>query len=172
MPKMQENDHWNDLMQFHLPRYEEIPNIGLYLDQTAKYINSFFEPLGDVLITPSMISNYVKHDLLPNPVKKQYHQEQIAYLFFITIAKTVLSLSNIQILLTLQKEQYSLEQAYEYFRNELHSTLFHVFGLSKSMTELEENASLEKKLCRNTIVAVSHKIYLDRSIGNISEKAE
>ena len=78
-------------VQFSLPRYEEIPDIGLYLDQTAKYINSYLEPLGEMSITPSMISNYVKHGLVENPIKKQYGQEQIAYLFFIAIAKSVLS---------------------------------------------------------------------------------
>lgn len=172
MAKKEAKTKRTDLDSFHLPRYEEIPDIGLYLDQTAKYINSYLEPLGDVSITTSMISNYVKHGLLSNPVKKQYRQEQIAYLFFITIAKAVLSLGNIQILLALQKESYSPAQAYDYFRDEFHSTLFDVFGLSKSVTALEEDAPLAKKLCRNTIVAVAHKIYLDRSIGAFSAKDE
>ena len=30
---------------FHLPRYQEIPDVGLYLEQTAKYIDSYLSPL-------------------------------------------------------------------------------------------------------------------------------
>ena len=44
---------------FHLPRYQEIPDVGLYLEQTAKYIDSYLSPLEDISITGSMISNYV-----------------------------------------------------------------------------------------------------------------
>ena len=27
---------------FSLPRYEDLPHMGLYLDQTVQYVNSFF----------------------------------------------------------------------------------------------------------------------------------
>ena len=77
---------------FHLPRYQEIPDVGLYLVQAAKYINSSLMPLGDGMLTGSMISNYVKKGLIGNPVKKQYSRDQIAYLIFIAICKSVLSL--------------------------------------------------------------------------------
>ena len=80
------------VQQFRLPRYQELPDVGLYLEQTTKYLNSFLAPLGCLEITSSMISNYVKKGLIANPVKKQYGREQIAYLFFIAVAKSVLSL--------------------------------------------------------------------------------
>ena len=32
---------------FRLPRYNEIPNVGLYLEQTTKYISQYLEPLPD-----------------------------------------------------------------------------------------------------------------------------
>ena len=76
---------------FRLPRYKEIPDMGLYLEQTTKYINGYLKPLGCMEITTSMLSNYVKKGLVPNPVKKQYFAEHIAYLFFVTIAKTIIS---------------------------------------------------------------------------------
>ena len=72
---------------FCLPRYNEIPNVGLYLEQTTKYICEYLAPLGEFSLTSSMISNYVKKGLIANPVKKQYSREQIAYLFFIAVAK-------------------------------------------------------------------------------------
>lgn len=158
--------------QFHLPRYEEIPDIGFYLDQTAKYINTYLEPLGEMSITTSMISNYVKHGLVENPVKKQYGQEQIAYLFFIAIAKSVLSLGNIQVILNMQRASYAPEVAYNYFRDEFLAVLADVFELPDAVTAPTPEASLEQKICRNTVVAVAHKIYLDRSIRSFATTSE
>ena len=69
------------IADFRLPRYNEIPNVGLYLEQATKYVCEYLAPLGEYNLTPSMISNYVKKGLIANPVKKQYSREQIAYLF-------------------------------------------------------------------------------------------
>ena len=80
------------LKDFRLPRYNEIPNMGLYLDQATKYVYEYLAPLGEYTLTPSMISNYVKKGLIANPVKKLYGRDHIAYLFFIAVAKSVLSL--------------------------------------------------------------------------------
>ena len=44
---------------YRMPRYKEIPNVGLYLEQTVKYINECLAPI-EISITPSMLSNYVK----------------------------------------------------------------------------------------------------------------
>ncbi len=155
---------------FRLPRYEEIPDIGLYLDQTAKYINSYLETFGDMNITTSMISNYVKHGLVDNPVKKQYSQEQIAYLFFIAIVKSVLALGDIQVLIQMQRERFTSELAYNYFRDEFLAALAEVFDLPEPETVPAPQSSPVQKLCRNTVVAMAYKIYLDRSIRNFTAK--
>ena len=31
--------------RFRLPRYQEIPTVGLYLEQTTKYISQYLDPL-------------------------------------------------------------------------------------------------------------------------------
>ena len=64
------------ISDFRLPRYDEIANVGLYLEQVVKYINIYLEPLGKVEITASMISNYVKQKLIDAPLKKQYFAER------------------------------------------------------------------------------------------------
>ena len=53
---------------FRLPRYEEIPNVGLYLEQTTKYIAEYLNPVQEGALTASMISNYVKKHLITSPV--------------------------------------------------------------------------------------------------------
>ena len=59
------------IRSMHLPRYEELPNGGLYLEQTVQYINGCIAPLGCSQLTGSMVSNYVKQGVFPGPVKKQ-----------------------------------------------------------------------------------------------------
>lgn len=158
--------------QFSLPSYHEIPNVGLYLEQTAKYITEYLEPLQDVSITTSMISNYVKKGLVSNPVKKQYSREQIAYLIFIAVAKTVISMENIGQILQMQKETCSAEYAYDYFRKEMETTLQAVFG-SGELPEVPVSERMEKKLLlRNLIITVAHKVYLDACFAEMRKTEE
>ena len=92
-----------NISEFHMPRYHELPDMGLYLDQVVRYVNNSLAALGCQEITASMVSNYVKKGYIQSPVKKQYYVEQIAYLFFIAIAKNVLSMENIGSLFEMQK---------------------------------------------------------------------
>jgi DNA-binding transcriptional MerR regulator len=150
----------SEIQNFRLPRYNEIPDVGLYLEQTAKYINSYLSPLGIAGITTSMISNYVKKGYISNPVKKQYYAEQIAYLFFIAIVKNVLSMENIQTLFEMQKSSHDAGMAYNYFCSELENVLQFIFGIKESMGEIGQDATRGKKMLRSTVIAVSHIIYL------------
>ena len=153
------------IQSFHLPRYQDLPNMGLYLEQTTKYINHFLAPLGCIEITSSMISNYVKKGLISSPVKKLYYADQIAYLFFIIIAKQVLSMENIVELSERQKKTYTVPVAYDYFCCELENMLYYVFGLSDSVAKIGVTATHEKTLLRSVIIAAAHIIYLDRCLA-------
>ena len=150
------------IRDFHFPKYDEIPNVGLYLEQITKYINEYLAPFEDLTITASMISNYVKKGLIANPVKKQYYREQIAYLFFIAAAKSVLSLDNIALFLEMQKSTYSAQKAYDYFCLEFENVLPYVFGLKESLDTIGVDNTDEKIMLRNTIITVAHKIYLEK----------
>lgn len=125
-----------------LPYYTDIPDVGLLLDQTARLINGYLEPLDDISITNSMISNYVKHQIIARPVKKLYYREQIASLIFIAIAKTVLSLEDINSLLEIQRREYSPEAAYNMFREQFEAALSDKFKAisGKSSTEITSDA--------------------------------
>lgn len=58
---------------FRLPRYAQIPNIGLYLEQVVRYVNTHLAPLGEPELTSSMVSNYVKQGLILIPHKEVIH---------------------------------------------------------------------------------------------------
>ena len=163
----------NSIRNFALPRYEEIPNVGLYLEQTSKYISEYLASLGDFALTGSMISNYVKKGLISNPVKKQYNREQIAYLIFIAVAKTVLSMEDIRLLIHLQKDAYESQKAYEYFRLELENVLFYVFGLKETLDNVGNDRTDTKNMLRTVIITAAHKAYLDKYFAALhDEKAE
>lgn len=147
------------IKSFRMPRFHELPDVGLYLDQTTKYINGFLAPLGWE-ITASMISNYVKKGLITNPVKKQYGAQQIAYLFFVAIAKNALSMENIKKLLDIQKELYDPHTAYDYFCTELENMLLHIFGVTEKIEDVGTSNSEVKQMCRGLIIAVVHIVHL------------
>ena len=149
---------------FRLPRYAEIPTVGLYLEQTIKYINGFLAPLGCLELTGSMVSNYVKKGLIPAPVKKQYYPEQISYLFFVALAKNLTSMENIDLLISVQRETYTLPVAYDYMCGELENMLFYFFGLKDTPEEVGETESDEKNLLRGLIMSAANVIYLNNYI--------
>lgn len=145
---------------FRLPRYSEIPNVGLYLEQTTKYVNGYLAPLHCGEITPSMLSNYVKKGIIPNPIKKQYFAEHIAYLFFVAIAKQVVSMEAIGGLVEMQHRSYTLPVAYNYLCEETENMVQHVFGLKAELEEVGKEVSNEKTLLRSLIFAAAHVLHV------------
>lgn len=156
------------IQKFHLPRFEELPNGGLYLEQTALYINDCLAPLGCIEITGSMIRNYVKMGLVNNPVHKQYYADHIAHLICITFLKHVLSLEHIGKLFLRQEKIYSVGVAYDYFCMELENILFYRFGLKERVDMIGVTSSIEKEMLRSAIIAVSHIIFLNACFEQLS----
>ncbi|MDD7222605.1 MAG: DUF1836 domain-containing protein [Eubacteriales bacterium] len=157
----------SNIEHFHLPTYREIPTVGLYLEQTVKYINECLHPLGCIEITSSMVSNYIKKGYAPRPVKKQYNADLIAHLLFISVAKQVLSMENVVKLLDCQKQHYSVEEAYDYFCREFERVLRKVFDLSATAKEIAPDAPIEIRMLRSVVIAVSHIIYLSHCFNEI-----
>ena len=155
---------------FKLPGYDQIPDVGLYLEQTVRFIDDRLALLPNISITNSMVSNYVKKGLIKNPVKKLYDREQIAYLIFIALAKSVLSLDDISLLIELQGKSYPPRQAYEYFVAEFTNVLHYVFGLKEKLDDVGVDNTEEKTLLRNTIISVALKAYLDTCFAVIHEE--
>lgn len=158
------------LRDFSLPRYNEIPTVGLYLEQATKYVGEYLAPLGDYTLTPSMISNYVKKGLIANPVKKQYGRDQIAYLFFIAVAKSVLSLDALVGFIKVQQRSYTLPKAYDYFCDQLESLLKFTFEITDTLEMHGEDNTDEKRLLFTCIVAAVQKVYLEKCLEAIANE--
>lgn len=158
------------IADFRLPRYQEIPNIGLYLEQATKYVYEYLAPLGEYALTPSMISNYVKKGLIANPVKKQYSRDHIAYLFFIAVAKSVLSLDALTGFIKLQQQTYTLPKAYDYFAEQFEGLLRFTFELDDTLEVVGEDNTDEKRLLYTCIVAAVQKVYLEKCLEAIANE--
>ena len=146
---------------FALPRYAQLPDMGLYLDQTVQFVNSHFRTFPGLELTGSMVSNYVKKGLITHPVRKKYTRDQVAYLLYILAVKNVLSMENIQFLFSIQKERFAPEVAYNSFCAELESAIGAVFGLRPSTLRPDSELSGEQFLLRCSIVPAANNIYLD-----------
>jgi len=95
---------------YHLPEWEELPKIDLYLDQVIALVNNYvgffvYDPVEDKLLTPSMVNNYVKLRLIPAPVRKKYGRRHIALLLMICTFKQSVSMAAMSAMLPPDDEE-------------------------------------------------------------------
>ena len=157
---------------FRLPRYAQIPDVGLYLEQVVRYVNTHLAPLGEPELTSSMVSNYVKQSLIPAPIKKTYPSEHLARLLFIAVVKPVVPLEGLRLMFSIQEDSYPLPIAYDYFCDEFENMLGAAFGIAPAREGLGETQSDAKDLLRNTISATVNKVYLDRFLEEYQRRRE
>ncbi|MBR6114413.1 MAG: DUF1836 domain-containing protein [Oscillospiraceae bacterium] len=89
------------LDSFRLPDWEEIPDFGLYMEQVTALLKEYLDYFPPELkeeqfITAATINNYVRIKVMPEPVKRRYYREHIAYLIIILALKHSLSIALIQ----------------------------------------------------------------------------
>lgn len=105
------------LAKYRLPAWEEIPDIGLYMEQVVIVLKQYLDYLPPELkdeqfITASTINNYVRTKVMPMPVKKKYYRSHLAYLIMICSLKQGLSISLIQRLIPNNLPQEELRAVY------------------------------------------------------------
>lgn len=108
------------LKEYHLPVWDELPTIPLYMDQVVLLLNRYLEIFSavsneDKLITPTMINNYVKMRIIPAPVKKKYSRMHMAYLIIVCILKQTLSISTISQIIPPDLSEEELKSVYSSF---------------------------------------------------------
>ena len=102
-------------MNYSYPKWEEIPDIDLYLDQVLLYVNKVCAPFiseTDKGLTASMVNNYVKHGHVAKPIKKKYNAAQVARLIVITSLKTVFEISEIAKTLEILRTDAESQKSY------------------------------------------------------------
>lgn len=107
---------------------KDIPNISLYMDQVTTFMDDNLGCLkrreDDKILTKTMINNYSKNQILPPPIKKKYTHDHMIMLIFIYYFKHVLSITDIQKLLSPIKDM--LEDDSDFCLEEFYDTLLSV----------------------------------------------
>ena len=108
------------LERYRLPDWNEIPDLGLYMEQVIVLLKQYLDYLPPELkeeqfVTAATINNYVRMRVMPGPVKKRYFRMQIAYLIIICTLKQGLSLALIQKIIPMDITEEEVKAIYEDF---------------------------------------------------------
>ena len=109
---------YGEIARYKPVPWEQIPDLGLYMDQVITFITRAYEPLyGETTkgyLSAPMINNYVKNKLIPRPSGKKYSRLQIAMLIMIVALKRVCTMEDIRAMLQVEDEE-SVRSLYELF---------------------------------------------------------
>ncbi|MDU4890466.1 MAG: DUF1836 domain-containing protein [Clostridium sp.] len=166
-----------NILDFHCPRFKELPNVPLYKDQVILYIENALRPINitsdEKLLTPTMLNNYVKQKVVSPPKNKRYNEKHLAYLIVVCILKQVYSLTEVCELIKIQIATCPIEEAYDYFCLELEKILKAVFT-TRDFTEPSSAKKLtfEGEIVRSTIMAYANKLFIQNYLLEMAENQE
>lgn len=130
----------------------DIPEIPLYMDQVTTFMETHLKNTTrnqdtDKILTKTMINNYAKNDLLPPPVKKKYSKDHVMLLIFIYYFKGILSISDIQELLTpITKDFFDTDEEFD-----LQKIYEEVFGLENDQKDtIREDIADKYRIAQET----------------------
>lgn len=156
-----------DIEKFHLPRWKEIPEIDLYIDQVVslleKHLSSYIKndnEKDEHVITKTMINNYVKHGVIKSPINKKYNREHLSYLFVIFVLKQIYSMEEIKKLITLAIDTSPIDQAYNRFCSELEKAIRMTFTGESYINN--DRLSQEQYILRNVVQSFANKLYVQK----------
>lgn len=161
------------LDKIHIPRWNELPNVDLYLDQVVTFINSSLsvflpcnsdneEKQENQILTKTMINNYVKNHLIDAPVKKKYSKIQCAKIFAICILKQVYSMNEIYNLFEIALKHTDVEHAYDRFCTLFEQALRCAYNHEDFVDT--ESGDGNKYLLKSVLLSCSYKIYVQNII--------
>ncbi len=112
---------WEKYMEsYKLPVWEDIPNIGLYMNQVISMIKEYLDYMppelkGEEFITSATVNNYVRKRIMPEPKDRKYYRIHIVYLIMICSLKQSLSIPLIQTIIPLGLSEHELKDIYNVY---------------------------------------------------------
>ena len=145
-------------LEFHIPRFNELPRVPLYKDQVITYLENLVKSMNiesdEKLLTPTMLNNYVKQKVVSPPKDKKYNEKHLAYLIVVCLLKQVFTLQEICELINIQIESCPIEVAYNYFCSEVFSTRDFSYPIATG------TITNESQILRSTVMAVANRIFI------------
>lgn len=109
------------MLDFKDVKYDEIPEIDLYMDQVTSYLEKqldlFKKDDKDKILTKTMINNYVKAGIIEKPLKKKYTQDHMAKMIMVYFFKNIVSMNEIAHIFN---SDLAVNELYEKF-NKIHN---------------------------------------------------
>lgn len=153
------------MTNFKMPTWDDIPDIGLYLNQTVSTLEEYLSPFicdtDEKVITNTMINNYVKHNIIPAPFNKKYNREHIAMLFVVCILKQVYTISDTKLLINLAFKNNSIGTAYTKFCLAFENAISTVFSMKNF--KIPANLTKEQYVLRNVVYSYATKLYVQKN---------
>lgn len=122
---------YGEIARYKPVPWDQIPDLGLYMDQVITFITRAYEPLyGDTTksyLSAPMINNYVKNKLIPRPTGKKYSRLQIAMLIMIVALKRVCLMEDIREMLRVESPD-DVQPLYELFCQRQEESIHEMLG--------------------------------------------
>lgn len=105
------------LHDYRLPSWEEIPDLGLYMEQVLALLRQYLDYLppefkDEQFITAATINNYVRNRFMPEPCRKKYYRVHIAYLIMICTLKQTLSIATLHSMIPVGLSEQEVREIY------------------------------------------------------------
>lgn len=162
------------MVQYHFPRWNELPQLELYIDQVVLYLQNYLSPFDpDNTVTPAMINNYVKQKIVVPPVRKKYGREHMAHFFVIFTMKRLMNISQLGEIIEHMKGLYQTEQAYDLFCDELEYALKSTFSPEHfPPRSYQKDGETEISVLRSMTVTFAHMVLTNRLVAMQKNKSE
>lgn len=166
-----------ELEKYVTPRIEYLPDLDLYMDQVINYLEKCLGPINeytnDKIITNSMINNYVKGNVVPNPINKKYSRTHLIYIIAVCTLKQILPISDIARILTISEDEAERFFLYDVFRNSqdetMHAIAKDVLNTIKNFNEDSED-ELKMLALKLAVQANASKMISERILYFLAEK--
>lgn len=148
-----------------LPRWDELPDISLYLEQVLELVNGNLEKYleddkNGRILTQTMVNNYVKHGFIQSPVKKRYDKTALASLIAIAVLKDIFTIKEISQLISLAIDASNPEESYNYFCQLVEETTENV--LMQGKQNILCNEKDPRGICSSAVMAFASKYYVNK----------
>ena len=159
--------HDDTIKKFHIPRWNELPTLDLYMDQVIALIDTtlgaFFSEIGAASLTKNMVNNYVKAKIVDAPVNKKYPKLSVAMIIVVYILKNCYATDEIGKLIKLGISLEATEITYNRFCEAIENAVSDVFSGRVSICNEEIPGRDNKYLMENFALSFACKVYVQRT---------
>lgn len=152
------NNKYEEILKFKCPRWNNLPEIELYMDQVVNLLDKKLSILSvdnEKTVTSTMINNYVKQKIINPPNKKKYDRRHVSSLFVILLLKKSFSVSEIAAFLEHLNKNGNPDEVFDSFCEQVERCIAMLFGNIESVTQTNS----DDKITETVAFAFACKLY-------------